>query len=136
MLSRLSMATTTFESQRKQWKKEGADMLKGFCPMTLHLKAGNVVLVSTYFLPGEGLLGANQERVRALSRFLLTLRDPWIVAADFNMEPTELLKSGWPAAIGGCIICPEGLEATCDQGQCRMLDYVVVAPGRLPQATV
>ena len=116
VLSRLGRATTTFEGQRRFWKT-GDPLFYGFCPMVVHLRAGNLVLISLYWLPGEGLEGDNLDRVRSVSRFVQTLADPWIILGDFNMPPEALLASGWPEQINGCIITPAGVEGTCDQGQ-------------------
>ena len=43
------------------------------------------------------------------------------------MEPAELLATGWPEQVNGCIVTPEGVSGICDQGQCRLIDYTVVA---------
>ena len=94
--------------------------------MVLHRRTGNVVVISTYWLLGDGILGANTERVRSLSSFVLTLADPWVILADFNMTPEEMLATGWPERVGGCIVTPRNVSATCDQGRGRMLDYAVV----------
>ena len=79
ILSRKALATTTFEGQRKSWLSTGVDMFVGFCLMILHLRSGNLVVIATYWLPGDGILGANTERVRSLSSFVMSLADPWVV---------------------------------------------------------
>ena len=94
ILARPHIATTTFEGQRRFWNVAGYDVFFGFCPLVVHLRAGNLVIISLYWLPGEGLEGANTERVCAVSRFVQTLADPWVIVGDFNMPPEALLESG------------------------------------------
>ena len=65
VLCRPSLASTSFEGERRHWQKQGVDMFHGLCPTVLHLKAGNVVVISAYWLPGDGVAGANAERVRS-----------------------------------------------------------------------
>ena len=79
VLSRLSVATTTFEGQRMFWNSRGDTPFFGFCPMVVHLRAGNLEVISLYWLPGEGICGANLERERAVSRFVQSLADPWVI---------------------------------------------------------
>ena len=55
VLSRLSVAATTFEGQRQYWAAREDTPFYGFCPMVVHLRAGNIVVISLYWLPGEGL---------------------------------------------------------------------------------
>eukprot|EP00959_Pyramimonas_sp_CCMP1952_P161716 3381500-Pyramimonas_sp.AAC.1 len=68
--------------------------IEGFCPSTLHLKRGNVVPASAYLFPGPKTGGINTPRLRAISRFVCSLADPWIICANWNLEPHELTKSG------------------------------------------
>eukprot|EP00959_Pyramimonas_sp_CCMP1952_P231027 4829449-Pyramimonas_sp.AAC.1 len=80
--------------------------IEGFCPSTLHLKRGNVALLSAYLFPGPKTGGINTSRVRAVSRFVCSLADPWIICADWNLEPDELTKSGLLEVWDGEIVTP------------------------------
>ena len=50
------------------------------------------------------------------------LREPWIIAADWQMTPAELQKTNWPRAVGGVICCCP--HATCAMSNCsRTIDH-------------
>ena len=53
---------------------------------------------------------------------------PYLVMADWNMEPHELQASPWVDRAQGIIYERSNTEWTCNQGQRRMLDYVVGSP--------
>eukprot|EP00959_Pyramimonas_sp_CCMP1952_P001358 27851-Pyramimonas_sp.AAC.1 len=55
--------------------------------MTIHLSGGNVVLLSLYLLPKEGMQGSHFEKIKALSTVTGSIADPWIIMADWNMPP-------------------------------------------------
>ena len=48
---------------------------------------------------------------------------PFVIAGDWNVPPSELLESGWPARIKGEILSPSDLEVSCTSG--RLIDYAV-----------
>eukprot|EP00959_Pyramimonas_sp_CCMP1952_P212029 4437214-Pyramimonas_sp.AAC.1 len=57
---------------------------KGFVPLTLHLRTGNVVVIAAYLQPGLEFRGINNGIVVAMASFTRALADPWLVAADWN----------------------------------------------------
>ncbi|CAK0841177.1 unnamed protein product [Prorocentrum cordatum] len=51
---------------------------------------------------------------------------PWVLQADFNMEPEPLQELGWPAAVRGHVLGPS--EATCcAQGLEHVYDWFVAS---------
>ena len=86
---------------------------------------GGFLAVSAYFKPGEGIRGQNAAMLEDLGAYLRGQDKPWVVAADWNWCPSDLEQSGWPGAIGGAIVCPEG--PTCTSGFGSTLDYFVLS---------
>ncbi len=82
---------------------------------------GGVVLVSAYLFPAEGLTQRNLDLLQEIAELLQSLDAPWVLAADFNMEPDVLAASRWPALVGGVIFAPGA--ATCGTAT---NDYFVV----------
>ncbi|CAK0883645.1 unnamed protein product, partial [Prorocentrum cordatum] len=83
---RSHVAATGYDDLRRKMDKEGyCDPFVGFSAATVHLKGGNVVLVSGYLLPKDGFGGANQARIAAMSAFVKSLTDPWVIMADWNI---------------------------------------------------
>ena len=57
--------------------------------MVLSLKGLEITIVSLYCTCGAGVHGANQFKLSSLLAFLKGVRTPWLVFADWNMEPRE-----------------------------------------------
>ena len=85
---------------------------------------GGFTLVSLYMKDGLEVQGINVDILRDLGAFLLQLEEPWMVAADWNMEPEVLETSGWLGAVTGAVVAPEG--CTCTKGLGAKLDYFVL----------
>ncbi|CAK0896554.1 unnamed protein product, partial [Prorocentrum cordatum] len=107
ILVKSHIACSTYDTIRERLQNDGKkDPFYGFTAVNLHTKAGNVVLVTAYWLPGAGLHGPNRERVRALAGFVKALADPWVVLADWNVTFADI-----------------DVEVTCDKGKGSLIDY-------------
>eukprot|EP00959_Pyramimonas_sp_CCMP1952_P430051 9006940-Pyramimonas_sp.AAC.1 len=96
--------------------------------MVLHLSAGNVILIAAHLQPKLKFTWRNRKIMAALAAFVRMQKDLWLVLADWNCLPTELLTSGWIEQMQGEIVTgPE--EATCDKGQGSLYDYGVASAG-------
>ncbi|CAK0911795.1 unnamed protein product, partial [Prorocentrum cordatum] len=123
ILVKSHIACSTYDTIRERLQNDGKkDPFYGFTAVNLHTKAGNVVLVTAYWLPGAGLHGPNRERVRALAGFVKALADPWVVLADWNVTFADIAKTGYVQQIGGALVKPD-VEVTCDKGKGSLIDY-------------
>ena len=59
----------------------------------------------------EGLSPANMEILEEIASIIAAYKGPWILAADFNMEPAMIATSGWLELTDGHICRPEA--STC-----------------------
>eukprot|EP00959_Pyramimonas_sp_CCMP1952_P469631 9495272-Pyramimonas_sp.AAC.1 len=96
--------------------------------MVLHLSIGNVILIAAYLQPKLNFTGRNRKIMAALTAFVRLQKDPWLVLADWNCVPSELLASGWIEQMRGEIVTGPG-EVTCDKGKGSLYDYGVVSAG-------
>ena len=92
----------------------------------LKLKGVTIFFISAYLTCGIGAAGINVKKLSGMIQKILELGLPFIVAADWNMEPAELEMSGFLHQTGGQIMTPQGVRTTCRSG--RLLDYLVVSP--------
>eukprot|EP00959_Pyramimonas_sp_CCMP1952_P437953 9168930-Pyramimonas_sp.AAC.1 len=108
MLSRPWVAATSFERMRARMKLEGRmDPCKGFAPLTIHMKTGNVVAIAAYLQPGLLFRGISNDILVALAAFTSALTDPWIIVADWNIEPAAFRDSGWLRQLRGRMRLPD-----------------------------
>ena len=108
------LATSSFDHVRQAARlRGGEDPFRGFAANTIHTKAGNCVFVSAYMAPSWGPGSPNQAKLTALAAFLGAIDDPWVVAADWNLEPAQLQKLGFPSRVGGEIVVPSEKSVTC-----------------------
>ncbi|CAK0847965.1 unnamed protein product, partial [Prorocentrum cordatum] len=75
-----------------------------------------------------GVKGWNHDVLVALGAFTRALADPWLVMADWNIEPAALRGTGWPQKLGAVVVTPS-CRATCDKGPGRMYDYGLASVG-------
>ncbi|CAK0848388.1 unnamed protein product, partial [Prorocentrum cordatum] len=126
--TRTHIQSTSLEHWKGKHDKKGDSAFVGFSPMVLHLSIGNFIIIAAYLLPALRFTGRNRKVMAALTAFVRLLKDPWLVVADWNCVPTELLASGWIEQMRGEIVTgPE--EVTCDKGKGSLYDYGVVAAG-------
>ncbi|CAK0839890.1 unnamed protein product [Prorocentrum cordatum] len=93
--TRAHIQSTSLEHWKGKHDKQGDTAFVGFSPMVLHLSIGNFIIIAAYLLPTLRFTGRNRKVMAALTAFVRLLKDPWLVVADWNCVPTELLASGW-----------------------------------------
>ena len=55
----------------------------------------------------EGIGGANAAILEQLAAHVKTLRGPWVIGGDWNLEPNTLREAGWLDLIGGAVAAPD-----------------------------
>ena len=93
--------------------------------MTLLLKGTPVMFVSVYLTCNTGIAGENLQKLSEIGSHVTNAGIPFIIAGDWNVPPSELLESSWPARIKGEILLPCGVEISCISR--RLIDYVNIA---------
>ena len=88
---------------------------------------GGLVVVSLYLKDGVKATGPNLEYLQILGAYLTQCKRPWVVAGDWNLNPSELKACGWLTQLSGDIIAPSAI--TCTGGNGDTLDYFVVSAG-------
>ena len=91
--------------------------------ITLLLKGTPVMFVSVYLTCNTGITGVNLQKLSEIGVHIKNAGIPFVIAGDWNVPPSELLESGWPARIKGEILPPSDLEISCTSG--RLIDYAV-----------
>ncbi|CAK0860087.1 unnamed protein product [Prorocentrum cordatum] len=86
-----------------------------------------LLALAGYFQHSLGPRGVNLDLFSSVSGLVAFSLDlPWVIQADFNMEPEPLQELGWPAAVRGQVLGPS--EATCVvQGLERVYDWFVAS---------
>ena len=107
--------------------KEGNEGCKGldWVAIFIKLKGTTVIYIAAYWTCGIGMTGENITKASQIMAFLMKHNLPFIILADWNMQPDELKSSGFLRKIGGEVLVPKGVMSTCSSG--RMLDYGVVS---------
>ena len=79
-----------------------------------------------YMWHSEGLSSRNSDLLYAAGDAIVKHGGPWMIGADFNMAPEELMQaSHWLNTVGGTIKSPS--TPTCkSQSGGRVIDYIVV----------
>ncbi len=88
---------------------------------------GGLFLASMYLWNGERLSPRNMALLQAAAAALATCGPMWVIMADFQVSPAELLRSGWPDFVGGVVVAPP--QATC---MGNTIDYCVVSQALSP----
>ena len=63
--------------------------------------AGGLFLISAYFWRSEGASERNLALLQGIAQQIRRLHGPWIMAADFNLPPAVLRKTGWLQLVNG-----------------------------------
>ena len=65
--------------------------------------------------------------------FTHSIRTPFAIVSDFNMEPDQLWETGWAQSLGqkANIVVPEVVH-TCTTGRGRVIDFAVVSDSVQP----
>ncbi|CAK0891345.1 unnamed protein product, partial [Prorocentrum cordatum] len=93
-----------------------------------------LLVLAGYFQHSLGPRGINLDLCSAISEVTGSDADiPWVLQADFNMEPEPLEELGWPAAVRGHVLGPS--EATCHAEGCDHLYDWFVASAALAACT-
>ena len=74
--------------------------------ITLLLKGTPVMFVSVYLTCNTGKAGANLQKLSEIGAHVKDAGIPFVIAGDWNVPPSELLESGWPARIKGEMLPP------------------------------
>ncbi|CAK0883689.1 unnamed protein product, partial [Prorocentrum cordatum] len=107
IFTKQQVATSTFESARSASRGAGRlDSRRGFAPIVLRTKAGNLALISAHLMLGLGMRVRTRGALVALGAFAQATANPWPVLADWNIEPEPLRSSGWPARFGAATATP------------------------------
>ena len=77
-------------------------------------------MVFAYFCTRDNVQAANQVKMAQIGEFTPWIRTPFVVAADFNMEPDQLWEAGRVQSLGqkANIVVPEVVH-TCTKGRGR-----------------
>ena len=107
-------------------KENGNVNCKGedWSAVVIRAQGVSYVFLCAYFIHTIGPVGPNLKRLTAIATFLINTGLPFIVAADWNMVPKQLLGSGFLDLVSGDIRACENVEYTCNSG--RNIDYIVV----------
>ena len=89
----------------------------------LLLKGTLVVLVSVCLTCSTGITGANFQKLSEICSYVTNTGIPFVITKDWNVLPSELLESSWPAQIKGEILFPCDVEISCTSG--RLIDHAV-----------
>ena len=81
--------------------------------MTLLLQGTPVMFVSVYLTCNTGNAGTNLQKLSEIGSYVTNAGIPFVTAGDWNVLPSELLESSWPARIKGEILLPCDVEISC-----------------------
>ena len=90
-----------------------------------HWLDGGVIVAVCYLHTGQGDGDINQAVLHQVGGVLRAWCRPYLVLADWQMQPLELQGTGWPAAVVGKVVGPR--RPTCiAAGTAREIDYFLV----------
>ena len=93
-----------------------------FVPFCVKLQGMNTItIVFAYFTPGHAAIYA--QKLKLLGAFVAALNHPWIIMADWNLEPAELQETGWVRQVGGALLVPRAGWTCSSSG--RLIDFAV-----------
>ena len=97
------------------------------------LKGLTLAVVFAYFSTGDDAQAANQVKMAQILEFTHSIRTPFAIAADFNIEPDQLWETGWVQSLGqrASIVVPE-VGHTCTTGRGRIIDFAVISDSVQP----
>ena len=65
---------------------------------------GGLHIISVYLADTEGLSTYSMALLQEAAALARTLKGPWIMAGDWNMQPDTLRSAQWLQVVGGTII--------------------------------
>ena len=113
-------------SGKSSWKVEGLDWRL----VLYRARHFTYSMVTLYLTCGIGYTGENVRKLSEVARAIKAAGVPFLIVADWNMQPDELQRSGFLDLVEGVLAVPADLDYTCISG--RLLDYAVVHPGLAP----
>ena len=96
---------------------------------------GGVHVGSVYLHTAEGLSPDNLQVLHEIAVATKTVRGPWIIGGDWNMDPATLASSGWLDVVGGVIVAPT-MPTTGDATLCYYVVARAIAHGVIKAQTV
>ena len=75
-------------------------------PVVVQLRGQPVVLISTYFIVGAGLGGANCSTMQLLAVLVSLFDLPWLIVGDFNVPFAVMMASAWLTRMQGVACRP------------------------------
>ena len=87
------------------------------CAVTLRLKGMNLLVVCLYLTTGENASRSNNTKLSEVITFIKQVGGHYVILADWNMTPEELVRWGVLQSIGGEILKPQA-EFTCGGLSC------------------
>ena len=104
---------------------------EGWRSMIYRAVGFNITIIGAYFLPGIGLdQSPNQERCESIRRYIDSIKIPWIILADWNKTPGEVICSPFAKYLKALAIAPD-LPFTCTsttEAGGRLIDFALVSP--------
>ena len=95
-------------------------------PIWVEVNGGGFFVTPVYLTCGIGLHGENDEKLKRWAALVKTFPGPWCFAGDWNCPPELIASSPFMTAIGGEIVTPTNVAATCSSGKGSLIDYLVV----------
>ena len=84
-----------------------------------------IALAALYLEPSAIAWSRNMDKLGGLGEFLRSLDMPFIIGGDFNCDPAELTKTGWPRRLKAEIL--HTTEPTCTSGRGRTIDFFLIS---------
>jgi len=82
-----------------------------------------IVVYAAYFVCGVGWSALNRDLADIIARHCIGHGRPWIIGADWNMDPDELAQTGFPDNISATILAPTNEDTCVSPGCSRTLDF-------------
>ena len=115
---------------KADWKVQGLDWRM----IPYRAKGFTYCMFTAYLTDGIGATGENLIKLGQLAKAVKAWSLPYIIVADWNMQPDQLAGADFLHLVNGTIVNPGDLDHTCISG--RMLDYAVVSPGMAHAVTI
>jgi len=95
-----------------------------------------ILVASAYLYTSEGWSDRNTELMHEIMSTLVDSGLPWVLAADFNMEPSTMQEFLGRAEADAMVVAPTTALGTCRQaGTHRTYDYFIVSSHLRPLVT-
>lgn len=95
----------------------------------VRLRGSVFVLITIYLTNSVGFSGPNLVKAAQIGSFVKGLRGPIALTGDFDMDPDELVQSGFLDQLGPpgsfSVAPPTNTSSTCSSGLGRVLDFYV-----------